>query len=531
MQLPTEEKRIGIHNIQPIGLGSYTTQLQLLHKEKSMEILKALILTLMFAPMIYLAFRQKKWYLYLLVGFMGILPEQFAVSIHESLPLLSGTRILILIATGFWVCDKWKAKKFTLPKSILIYFAINVIISLVNIPYGLTGEIKRIFLMFFERIFLVIMLADFITSREEFDRSIDFLIMGCCVLSVIGIVQSVFEFDLASALHLRETLASVSISNRMGMIRAFGTFNAISYGCYCAFISLLILYRLYNTKKLWYAIALSLNLMALVCTFTRSAWLCIGGIVLIMLILYRTRLIRRLLSTAGLTLLLCVVLCIAQPKLLGALSETGKSVANTLLAFVPDSVVSMFTPSSTQSSANMDDNTETTEPSSPNIGFELSEDFGLNGEDPTYSRTAQWSAVTYMIRQGKLLFGYGYNALAAGRLHFFYDRWGAEWQVATYLDVGLVALLTEGGLLGAISHLALLAYMFICSLVKKRNPDTLSFYEITIFMIPLYLLLNFLAAFLFADLVWLFIGLFFAYKRIDPDNSKDRDLLRIPHNR
>jgi hypothetical protein len=119
-----------------------------------------------------------------------------------------------------------------------------------------------------------------------------------------------------------------------------------------------------------------------------------------------------------------------------------------------------------------------------------------------------------MIADGQALFGYGYNAFPAGRLHYFYDRWGARWEVATTLDVGLVALITEGGFLGAVSFLALLGYMLVISLWKKKK-GSFDFYQVTIFMIGLFLLLNYLASFMFDDAVWLFIALFYAYHRLE----------------
>ena len=191
--------------------------------------MKPVILCALFAPIIYLAFRQKKWYLYLLFAFIGVLPEQFSVRLHESIPLLSVSRILILILMGFWLYDKWKTRKFHFPKSLILFFGVNLIISLVNLRYG-TDDIKRIFLLIFERVLLVIMLMDMIHDREEFHRCIDFAIMGCAALAVIGIVQTVFDYDLSSALHLTKTITSTQLAERMHLVRAFGTYNAISYG-------------------------------------------------------------------------------------------------------------------------------------------------------------------------------------------------------------------------------------------------------------------------------------------------------------
>jgi len=475
--------------------------------------MKLIILCALFAPIIYFALRQKKWYLYLLFAFMGVLPEQFSMRLHESLPLLTATRVLILIAMGFWTFDKWKTRSFRFPKSLMLFLAVNVIVSLVNLRYG-TGDIKRIFLLFFERVFLVIMLMDTIRDKEEFHRCIDFSIMGCAALAVIGIVQTVFDYDISSVLHITETIASIQLSGRMGLVRAYGTYNAISYGCYCAFMSGLILYRLFNTKNLWHAAAFAMNFVALVCTFTRSAWLCLAGIFVLVLLVYRMKLIRRLIPALGIALALSVVLCCFQPKLYKAFMQTGKSSINTVIGVLPDSVTSLLKPSNSSTASGDTEEPDATEPADNEPFFELDEDFGMNATDPAYSRMAQWTAVEYMLMDGQALFGYGYNALPEGRIHFFFDRWEAKWVPTTFLDVGLVALLMEGGFVGALSFLGLLGYMLVVALRKRSRDGQMDFCWLTIFMIPLFLLLNFLASFMFASVVWLYIALFYTHTQL-----------------
>lgn len=497
------------------------------------NIIKWCILLILFFPIFFLAFRQKKWYLYLLCAFIAVLPEQFSIKLHSSVPLLSATRILILILTGFWLYGKWKTRTFRFPKSLVLFFAINLIISLVNLRFG-TQEIKRIFLLIFERVLLVVMLADTITDKEEFHRCIDFAIMGCAALAVIGIVQTVFDYDISTALHLVKTPTSVHLAQRMGLTRAFGTYNAISYGCYCAFMLLLILYRLYSTGSLWHSGAFALTFAALICTYTRSAWLCLAAVVFFLLIFFFKKLCKRLLPGIGMTLAIMILLCCFQPMLFNALVETGKSTINTVLNVIPDPVIDFFTPDaqSTTPSDSVkpqpeDTETEPTKPPVERPGFELDKDFGANAKNPALSRTFQWSAVEYMADEGTLWLGYGYNALLRGKIHFFYASWGNQWTVTSFLDVGLVALITESGILGAIVHLSLLLYMAVYAFRKKRSlkEKELDFNWIVLFMIPLYLLLNYLAAFLNAQIIWVFIGLFYTYQKLGEQKSPTEEAL------
>ncbi len=480
--------------------------------------MRAVILCALFAPIVYLAFKQKKWYLYLTVAFVGILPEQFSVRLHDSLPLLTGARVLILTAMVFWLIDRIKERRFSIPWSLWVYFGINVALALFHLFFDL-DEIKHIAVLLIERAFVIILLKDMIESREEFERCIDFLILGCCAVSVIGICQTVFDYDIASALHLTETMSSIVLSPRMGLTRAYGTFNAISFGCYLSIMLLPIYYRMEKTRKHRYSAAFALTFVALICTFTRSAWMCIGGVFFLMLLQLRLNMIKRLIPFTA-VMIVCLILCLPQPKLMSALVQTGRSVINTVLMVLPgfgEEDSSQSDPSvSTPEVPDKDEN---------KLPLELDEEFGPNGSDPSYSRMAQWSAVRYMIGEGKLLCGYGYNAFPEGKLHFYFDRWLGEWETAKMLDVGFVALITETGLIGLLAHLGLIGYMAVCSWRNRRKGGAFGFYRMTLYSIPLYLLLNFLASFLYAELIWLLWGLFYAYSRLDeklsPEEASD----------
>ena len=496
--------------------------------------MKYAILCGLFAPIIYLALRQKKWYLYLLFAFYAVLPEQLSIKLHESIPLVSASRVLIVVFMAFWLYDKWKTKRFRFPKSLMVFLGISLIVSLVNLRYG-GQEIKRMFLLIFERALLVIMVADTIESREEFDRCVDFTIMGCCVMAVMGLSQTIFGYNIASALHLTETVTSFVLSDRMGLTRAYATMNAISYGCYCAFMVLPIYYRLQGTGKKRYSLAFALNMVALIATFTRSAWLCIAGIIFLVFLTRPLKMLRSLWPSVVLIVVLCIGFGFVQPKFGAGLLETTKSAYNTVVKVLPEewfyeepTTEPTVEPTTEPTVEPTTEPTEPapTEPRGPEL--ELDKNFGDNANDPTYSRMAQWTAVDYMIDDGQLLFGYGYNALQRGKICFFFDRWFDGWMVSTFLDVGLVAVITESGLIGTIAHLGLFAFMLLQALRKKERKGAFDFYKLIIFTVPLYLLLNFLAAYVNDGAVWLIIGLFYAYERL---REKEMPAPALPENK
>ena len=445
-----------------------------------------------------------------MVAFAGILPEQFSVRIHDSLPLLTVSRVLILLTAAFWLVERIKKRRLTVPKSLLIFFGVNIALALFHLFFDL-DEIKHIAILLMERALVVIMLADMIETREEFERCIDFSVLGCCALAVIGLCQTVLDYDLASVLHLTETMASISITARMGLTRAFGTFNAISYGCYCAVMLLLIYYRLEKTRLLRYALAFAVTFAAFVCTFSRSSWVCAAAVFFVLLLLGRKVFLQRMWPTAAMAVALCAVLCLPQPKLLKAYGETGKSVLNTVLAVLPSDSASK---DNAPSSSTEEPIEEPEEPEKEPV-FELDEEFGLNANDPSYTRMAQWTAVEYMTGEGKLIAGYGYNAFPEGKLHYRFDRWDTGWITGRMLDVGLVAVMTEGGLIGIGSLLALLVFMMIYAWKHKDKRGGFDFYRAMLYIVPLYLMMNFTSSFPNGGTIWLIWGLFYAYKRLD----------------
>lgn len=471
------------------------------------NLIKWVLLLALFAPVLYFALRQKKWYLYLLMAFTAVLPEQFSISLHDKLPLITASRILIIISAAFWLFQRIKERNFKLPVALTVFLGINLAIAVFHLFWDF-DEVNRIFLFVMERGLVVAILVDMISSREEFDRCVDFMILGSVSLAVMAICQTVFDYDIASVLQLRETVTSAMVADRMGLVRAYATKNAITYGAYCAFMVLPIYYRMQGTGKQRYSFAFALNFVALFATFTRSAWLCVIGVGGLVFLTQPVKMLKTLWTGIVMVLVLCIAFSFIQPKFGSALSETAKSTVNTVLRVLPPE---WFHTKPNQSLPS-DTTLEPTEPEIP--GFDLSDEFGANANNPTYSRLFQWSAVKYMAQEGHLLLGHGYNAFLQGQIYFTHKNWGNDYRVAPVLDVGFVSIIAESGLVGLLTYLGMLGYMVIQSLRKMRK-GTFDFYKVMLFSIVMYLLLNFLSAFINVALAWLMFGLFYAYEALD----------------
>ena len=466
-----------------------------------LNLIKWILLVILFAPVLYLAFREKKWYLYLACAFVGILPDNFAVELSASLPLLTAQRILILVLMGFWLVRQWKRKKWKIPMILVAYFTAHWIIAVCNLQYGLSGEVKRMAILALEQILLIIMITDTISTRAEFDRCIDVMLLSCAALAAIGICQTVFDFDVTSVLQVVTSRSDMELTPRMDMTRAFGMSNAIIYGCYCAMMTLLCYYRMERTGRQRYSVILTLNILALLCTMSRSAWLCFAGLVAL---LVATR-PKKFFNRSWICILLVIVLFCGMVFLNGnfgrAMLETGKSSLNTVLKTMGIEIPGFNVSNSTGANK-----------------LAVSGDFGLNESSATRSRIVEWSAVKYMTQEGRLLFGYGYNAFPRGMLHYFYPQFGF-WTVATTLDVGLLAIITETGLVGLLAELALLGYMVFIAIKNRGRKGLLTYNKLTLYVVVAYLLLNFMAA--FTGPVWVIFALFFAHNKLEDRGASE----------
>ena len=126
--------------------------------------MELIVLLVLFAPIVYLAVKKKEWYLYLLFAFYPILPDSFAIEISSSLPLLTGSRILILIVMVFWVRRVIVTHNVSIPRGLAVFVFINIMISVINISNGF-GEVNRVFGIVLEQFLLVIILKELINDK------------------------------------------------------------------------------------------------------------------------------------------------------------------------------------------------------------------------------------------------------------------------------------------------------------------------------------------------------------------------------
>lgn len=437
--------------------------------------MKGLILFILILPIIYYASKYKKYYLYLVFAFYGVLPDTFAIEISTNLPLLTVKRMMILILVMGLFYKKHKTLKFALPKVIILYFLVNIAVSIINFRYG-TSEINKIFILLFEELLFFISVIESIKNREELNRCFDFMIAGAVVESIIGITQTVFQYDISTVLDIVNTRGEQTDSSllvRMGVSRAGGTMGAIQLGSYCAILILVTMYRYECTKHKKYICALFLEFCVMFCSMSRSS---IGPLVLVVFFIILKN-IKKYLHLYGKYLIGMIAIvcgiCVINVNILSAIFELLKSMINTLGGTL-----------------------------------QISKEFGANVEGFS-SRFVQWTAILYMFINGGFIFGLGYNAYMRRMLYYFFPQF-KSWVVAPALDVGLISIFSETGIIGFISWLILTGYILYVSQHKKNDILYKFFYYIMI----LYIILN-ICTVSASEVTWLLWSTFFAYERIN----------------
>ena len=437
--------------------------------------MKIIILAILFIPIVYLCLREKKWYLFLFFSFYGILPETFAIEISSSVPLLTASRLLLILVLVMCIAkDKFK---LFLPKKLIIFIGISLLISLVNFV-GNSREINKIFNIILEQLISIIIVVNCIEDKEEIDKCIDFMILGGCALAVIGMIQTLFNYDVCTVLQLVEARSKTTLTDRMGITRAAGTFNAIIYGSYCSFILVLTLYKYAKSKKAAYIFAFIFILLALFCSMSRSSLLPFVIIALIILVRHFKEYKKVLALIIPIAIAGIFLLYLVKPEMFSVVTELYKSILATL-----------------------------------GIQVDVSSQFG-NNIDASTSRLMQFSAFEDMFEKGVFLFGFGYQAFTRGLVYYFYPQFGS-WSVASTLDVGVVSVMIESGIIGLINWAA----FFVVIYLSCKKSKTFTFEVLIKYILILYFMLNILTACLYNEFFWLIIILYFANDKIKRSNE------------
>lgn len=448
--------------------------------ERRTSLMKLIIILALFMPIFYNCAKKKKWYLNLFYAFYPILPDSFAIEISKQLPLLSAKRIIILLLIVIWIYKTMGKIKLKGMIPVMIYVFFETFVSCVNFRYG-SGEVNRLFILVFETFIPFLMVNEFVKNENEIKDCLDFLLMASAAVFLISMLQVFANYDVTTVLSIVDGRVDTSLTQRMGVERARGFFNAISYGGYCSFLVIIALYRFLDNRKSKYLIYALCNFGGLILSMSRSSLVPLVVILIVIFLKEYNKLLVPIIKMSGFVVLSVIILLFIKPDITIVIFNLINSMLNTL-----------------------------------GFNVNVSSAFGANA-NASVSRLMQYSLFNDFFKNGGWIFGRGYNAFKNGMLYYYYPMWG-KWAVATMLDIGVVAEFASSGLIGLCTLTVFIICMFkpVKSFVHEKKYDIsyLMKYEIA-----LYLILAFVTSCMKIDVFWLLLMLYIPFQRIATQNN------------
>jgi len=474
------------------------------------------------------------WEVFAFLALYILLPDYFAVEFSQSLPLITASRVLILLMGAMAVIrrrDIFTLKDFRFQKLNLLLTqdkflrismgAYFVILILVNATFLLdTSEaIKQLFVMASEEYLVIWLLCMTIDSREKVVSALRVLVLSSGVCAVAAGISTAIDFNIFTLLNTVSRDMIIRPYYRYGMLRAVAGFHhAVYYGAYCAVMLPLCMYFVETTEnKRWkkiYCACTVLDLLGLLLSNSRGSMLAFGCTAAV---IFFGRMMQKSLKKLFATYLPLIAIAAALFLLTGLVSPAGRPY----LDYIRDSVVDMFTPDPTEPTVDPTDPSAPTDPTEPTEEEETKPvikppEFGEN-RNGVNSRLAQLTGILYTMQRAPI-FGFGPNAHTRGLVGYMYQE--GTWSFLKTVDMNLVAIICQYGIIGLLGFLSLYGGMGIRFLKKKYRGDRLMQYFFLSFLC--YMLCLASISFLH-KWFWVFTGLFLCLVNVLRKESKNED--------
>lgn len=363
-----------------------------------------------------------------------VLPNYFALEISESLPLLTGSRLLLLLMIFYYLCrNSWKIQfklsdSKTLGLGITIYFILLFITNLFYVT--VTSEaIKAILTIILEELILVWVITKLITTKIILQKCLQLLVFSSGVLGLLSIIESIIGVNIFYYINTVSREMLMASFSRMGYYRAEAGFgHAVYYGAYCVVMIPICMYFIENTRKNYiYIVCFCLNIVGLVFSNSRGSLLAFIFIMLIMLITKKQKDLLKYRWLIFLIIFISIITYIFVP---------------TVTTFISDIVLSIFNIFSENSTEILN--------------------YGINkgGLD---SRLLQITGIIWAFSKNPL-FGLGAGAHTRGLMYY---NANGHWLKTNTFDVGYIGIFCQYGIIGTIGYLVLFAFLFRLSVLSR----------------------------------------------------------------
>lgn len=356
--------------------------------------------------------------IFLFYFFYIIFPDYFAIEFSESLPLVTASRILIIILTLIiLVRDKGRIYLGNFDKNFYFFLAIMLMVNCINIT-SLPGEsVKTILSLLLETWLFTYLIVRLITSEQKMNTAICGLVLASVLVSVLGVIEAVTGVNVFFFLTTTQRKMLQSVYIRFGAVRASGPFgHSIYFGTYQLCMLPFSLYLYDTRKKAVYFFAFILNIISVILSGSRGQMAVMFLAMAIILFRKRSKYRLKYIRNSLCLLPVVIILICIFPKVFARMFSLIGSVIQALAY------------------------------SGGRANSQLGNANGI------LSRTEQLSGIVWTIMQGRVLSGFGNKAHLAHLIKYFRD---GAWVKTSTFDVGYVAIFCQYGILGSIAFFKL----------------------------------------------------------------------------
>lgn len=429
------------------------------------------------------------------------LPSYFAVELKAGLPLLTASRVLLALAgigvllrrrDVFTLQDyRWNKLNLQLTADkplmtcLIIYFVLLLAVNAAFLTQTSEG-IKQIFVILAEEYALTWIITMTLTTRKKITDALKILVLVSGVLGICACITVVLDYNI---FHFLDTAHRSDLVvrhfYRYGMLRpTCGFHHAVYYGSFCAVMLPIEMYFVEQeenkAKQKLYAMCTALTLVGLLLANSRGsqlAFVAIAGLIFLI------RLLRKRIAKLFKTYIPIILVALMIVAVVFVCCPAGQYRFQSTPA-----------PPSQDSTASTD----------PTQSLEDSEEKDLSfGENPDGfgSRFLQLSGIVYTLRLNPIL-GLGPNAPANGLVAYLFTN--NQWVYLKTVDVNVVAIICQYGLVGLLGFLSLYGSLGITFLRKKYRDDPLMHHLCLAFVCYMLCLLS--ISFL-DKWFWVFVGI------------------------
>lgn len=373
--------------------------------------------------------RLREAFLNLFFVFYLILPEYFAVELSSSIPLITVSRLILLLLALLLLQKEFVSFRVYFP--FVLYAAIIISVNIYHL-LETTETVKAIISIVLEEFLVFVLVNNLLQSARELIKGLDLIVKVSGIICILAVFEVLTGFQMFHLLNTVNRDMLQTSYERLGFLRAESAFgHPVYFAIYCVCIFPFALYFYENThKKIYLGIAI-LNVIGVFCSGSRGGIVTFAVLVLFMLASKKDSIKIEYLKKILMLIPLFVAVCLVSPQIMEKITGLVKSI---FAAF--------------------------------GAGYNV-EGFGQNALGMR-SRTMQFTGLLWQKEHGALLMGFGPKSHTRGLISFINPVSG-NWNVSTSIDIGYLAYIFHYGIVGTIGYF--IFYYFLFRKCVKRSGE------------------------------------------------------------